>query len=75
MNLVPLRPSNDVVATLRRIADQIEAGEFAQAQHATLVYGSEIFHMGTPNDQQAATNTLWDLEVARTKLMTRALGL
>jgi len=70
--VIQLKPTQNVPNTLRNIADLYEQGEFEGT--CTLVIGTEVFHFGASTDENAAVNTIWDLEFGIHKLMSAALA-
>jgi len=56
---------------LRELADSIEKKEF-DPENLTVVFDGEIFSFGQVHGDQAAVNTLWDLEFAKFRLLTMA---
>lgn len=74
MNVVPILESMNVAATLRTIADGIDAGDHP-GDSATLILGTEVFHFGhNISDAAAAQAAVWDCQYAIHKLMTAALA-
>jgi len=45
-----------------------------EAESCSLVIGSDIFHLGTFDDADAAEKTIWDLTYGIHKLMKQAVG-
>ncbi len=73
-DVILMRNSLDVAATLKRIATQIESGELV-ADAATLIIGTNVFHFGhVLSDANAAQETIWDCTYAIHKLMSTALS-
>lgn len=73
--LVVLRETNvlDVPATLRKIADGIEAGEFGEAVACTVVldaHSLEVFYMGSG---EAGPNAHLLLHAGAAKMLQRVL--
>lgn len=71
-NVIHLAPCLDVPATLRRIADQIDAGTYP-GQSATLVLDGAIFHMGSASvhNDTAAREAVWNLTYGLHAMMAK----
>lgn len=75
MKIVELKPSNNVSKTLRTIADQLDSGQIDHGETgATLIIGSEVFHMGTHDDGDATVNAVFNMNIGLAKLTTAVLG-
>lgn len=75
MNVFEIKPSNSIPDTLRNIADRVETGEIIQGgTGATLIINSEVFHMGTHDDCDAAVNAVFNMNVGLQKITSAALG-
>lgn len=74
-NLVLMRETNllDVPATLRRIADEIEAGKYGEAAAAVVVLDTdlEVFYMGTG---ESAPNAHLLLHSGAAKMMAAVMA-
>ena len=67
-NVVRLYPNQDVVATLRKIADQIESGE-VEADHLTIATSNyDLFQLGSINDDIAAKDAIFNMTMAINKI-------
>ena len=69
-----LNPEIDIPNSLRELAEMIELGELDKADHLTMVYGTNVYHFGTPRKIDCATNAIWDLELGKHILFTAAIG-
>lgn len=60
---------------LRGIADSMEKGE-VEADNLTLIAGTQVFHLveGNPAVEEHITECLWNLEFAKTVIMSLAVG-
>lgn len=73
-NVQLLKESMDIPGTLRRIADDIEAGELPN-KTATLILDRSVFHMGLcVSDDAAACRVVFDCNYAIGLLMAAARG-
>jgi hypothetical protein len=73
VSIVSIQPSSkSVAATLRVIAQEIEDGEIAPADGATLIIGSSVFSFGPErmSDDRAVEKAVWDCNYAVHKLMS-----
>ena len=68
-----LHQEYDIVGALRDIADMIESGEIEEAEHLTMVYGMNVFHLGTIRAKESVTNSIWDLVIGKQTLLNAAL--
>lgn len=73
MSITNIKENMNVAKTLRGIADDIDVGEL-QVDNATLIMGTEVYHMGTVSDQTAVMEAVWNMNFGITKLMAAALG-
>lgn len=71
-NVVRLSPPGPTEG-LRNIADQIDRGEIP-CDRVTLVIGSELYHLGTQDDREAAQAAVFDLNTGLSKMMLAAHG-
>jgi hypothetical protein len=69
LKIVPIKPSNDVVEGLKNIIDGIENGSIAK-DNCTVITGGEIFHLGTANDSQAASDAVFNMTYGIHRLMS-----
>jgi len=67
-NIRPIKACADVVATLRRIAEDIESGEM-EVDGVTIIAGTAIFHCGQVDDGRAAVNAVFDMTVGLALMM------
>jgi len=72
-NVVTLRPNEDIPETLRRIADDIDAGIF-HGITCTMILDTEIFAMGQVPDDNLTQSAVWDMTYGIHKLMSAGLG-
>lgn len=70
--VIQLRPSRDIPETLRIIADQIDNGEI-DGENATLIIGEDVFQLGSPNDDAAAEQAIFNMTYGKAKLMILAI--
>ena len=67
-NVINLYPNQDVVSTLREIANDIEDGVL-DAENITLITDSyEVFQMGSINDDCAAKDAIFNMTMGIDKL-------
>lgn len=72
--IVSIKPSNNVISGLRALADQIESGEIEVGNFGlTVVTGGDVFHLGTHDDDQAASNAVFSMNLGILKLTQMAL--
>lgn len=71
MTVLQIKPCANVALALRNIADRVDAGEYDE-QNCTLVIGTDIFQIGTFDDDSAAILAVWNLNYAIHKLMKGA---
>jgi len=57
---------------LRNIADAIEQGEY-EDNEATVIIGTDVFHVGQSDDAKAAENAVWNMTFGIHKLMNMAV--
>ncbi len=70
--IIHIQPASaSVPDALRNIADQYEAGDYAD-DPVTIVIGREGFHIGTRGDDNMAVNAVFDLQLGIHKLMAAA---
>lgn len=67
-DVFPIKACADVVATLRRIADDIESGDI-EVDGVTIIAGSRIYHCGQVDDGRAAVNAVFDMTVGLALMM------
>lgn len=67
-NVIPIKRSIKIAETLRRIADEIDAGEHP-ATSATLVLDSQVFHMGPVSVEAAVRDAVWNMTYGIHKIM------
>ena len=76
-NVRELYPCADLPNTLRRIADELEAGDYGETDQATLIFpgASEIFHIGAPsNDDNAPLSAMFNMQCGITKITQKVIG-
>jgi hypothetical protein len=67
-NVVFSKDNVSIQQCLRNIADSLDEGEY-EADSATLVLGTGVFHMGTIKNEVAVRDAVWNLNYAIHKLM------
>lgn len=75
-NISPIfEPLANIPMGLRNIAFGIDNAKYPIADCLTLVYGYQVFHLGTPgaHSAEAAANAVFDLELGKAKLINAAL--
>ncbi len=73
-DVIQIKPCVNVSATLRCIADDIDAGIY-EAETCTFIIGTCLFHLGSFTDECAAERALWDMQYGINKLMKSALSI
>lgn len=73
-NIVQLKPSVDIPQTLRSIASDIENG-IITTDSVTLIAVPNIYQIGTFNDNDAVTETIFNCTFAIHKLMNAAMDI
>lgn len=68
-NIIEMFPSSNIADTLRDIADKIDSDEL-EFENITLIGGTEVFQIGDVNDEDAAENAIFNMNVGIHKLMT-----
>ena len=64
-----LRQNTNVPLALRNIADSIESGEI-DVDDCTVIAGSDVFHIGTVSDSDAAEKAVWNMTYGIHKMMS-----
>ena len=70
-NVSQIKASANAPTALRNIADQIESGELGDTE-ATVVVGSDVFHVGCVDSGEAAGNAVWNMTYGIHKLIDMA---
>ena len=73
-NVIDLFQNQDAATALRNIADAIDAGEF-NGDSLTLITVPDVFQIGTFENNDAITETLFNCQYAIHKLMTAAMDI
>ena len=68
-NIVKLHPNTDIPQGLRNIADSIEMDDVG-AEGCTVVIGLNVYHLGTHNDTQAASDAVFNMTYGIHRLMS-----
>ena len=72
-NVFQIKPCAHLPTALRNIANSIEAGDLADSE-ATLIIGSEVYHLGRITDERAAESAVFNMVYGILKIMQPALG-
>lgn len=74
LNIVPIDKSFNVAETLRKIADEIDKGEFQGKTCTIILDAHEVFHFGINiDDTRAAEATCFDCNFAIAYMMKAVL--
>lgn len=75
MKAVPITGRVSLPDALRKIAQQLEEGEFGATDEATVIFpgASEIFHIGGP-DCDSPTSAVFNMQCALTKFSLAVLA-
>lgn len=73
-DLIQLKPCMNIPDTLRAIADEIESGK-KSADCVTVIAIPDIYQIGTFNENDAVSETIFACNYAIHKLMNAAMGI